>query len=71
VIPWLLVALIAVPVLIVAFVGARRRTVAFEHPSSEDPQAGALTDQELADAEVFEAKWHEEDKARYHEERLP
>ena len=70
-IPWLIVALILVPLLIVAFVGARRRTTAFEHPKGEGGQATALTDQELADAEAYEAKWREEDKSRYHEERLP
>lgn len=70
-IPWLIVALILVPLLIVAFVGARRRTTAFEHATGEGAQAGGLTDQELADAGAYEAKWREEDKARYHDERLP
>ena len=70
-IPWLIVALVAVPLLVVAFVAARRRTVAFEHPTGEDAQSSALSDQELADAEAFDAKWREEDKVRYHEERIP
>ena len=42
-----------------------------EHPANEDAQARALTEQEFAEAEAYEAKWHEEDKKRYHEERLP
>jgi hypothetical protein len=71
VIPWLIVALVLVPLLVVAFVASRRRTTGFEHPTSEDPQAAALTDQEFADAEAYQEKWREEDKARYHEERLP
>ncbi len=70
-IPWLIVALVAVPLLIVVFVAARRKTVAYEHPAGEDGQAGALTDQELADAEAFQAKWREEDRERYHQEPLP
>ena len=70
-IPWLIVGLILVPLLIVAFVASRRRTTAFEHPTSKDSQAGELTDQEFADAEAYQEKWREEDKARYHEERLP
>lgn len=70
-IPWLIVALILVPLLIVAFVGTRRRTTAFEHPNGEDAQAGGLTDQELSDAEAYESKWREDDRARYHEEHLP
>ena len=70
-IPWLIVALIAVPLLIVVFVASRRKAVAYEHPTGEDAQANPLTDQELADAEAFQAKWREEDRERYHQEPLP
>jgi hypothetical protein len=70
-IPWLVFALVAIPLLLVGFVATRRRTAAGEHPTSEDAQAEALTEQEFAEAEAYEAKWREEDKDRYHEERLP
>ena len=70
-IPWLIVALVVVPLVIVAFVAARRRTVAGEHPAGENAQERARTDQEFAAAEAYEAKWREEDKERYHQERLP
>ena len=71
VIPWLVIALVAVPLVVVAVVATRRRTVASEHPASEDAQARARTEQEFAEAEAYEAKWREEDKESYHEERLP
>jgi cytochrome c oxidase assembly factor CtaG len=71
VIPWIVLALVAVPLVVVAFVATRRRTVAGEHPASEDAQARALTEQEFAEAEAYEAKWREEDKEKYHQERLP
>jgi hypothetical protein len=71
VIPWIVFALVAVPLVVVGFVATRRRTVAGEHPANEDAQARALTEQEFAEAEAYEAKWHEEDKERYHQERLP
>jgi hypothetical protein len=71
VIPWIVFALVAVPLVVVGFVATRRRTAAGEHPASEDAQARALTEQEFAEAEAYEAKWHEGDKERYHEERLP
>jgi len=71
VIPWLIFALVAVPLVVVGFVATRRRTVAKEHPASEDAQARAETEREFAEAEAYEAKWREEDKERYHEERLP
>ena len=57
--------------LIVIGVAVRRRTVAAEHPASEDAQARARTEQEFADAEAYEAKWREEDEAKFRQERLP
>jgi hypothetical protein len=69
VIPWLIMALIAVPLVVVAFVASRRRTEAGEHPVGKDAQG--LTDEEVAEAESYEAKWREEDEERYHRERLP
>jgi hypothetical protein len=71
VIPWLIFAVVVVPLVVVGFVASRRRTVAGEHPAGEDEHAKALTEQEIAEAEAYEAKWHEEDKQRYHQERLP
>ena len=71
VIPWIVFALVAVPLVVVGFVATRRRKVAGEHPANEDAGARALTEQEFAEAEAYDAKWREEDKERYHEERLP
>jgi len=71
VIPWIIFALVVVPLVVVAFVASRRRTAAGEHPANEDAEAKARTEQEFADAEAYEAKWLEEDKARHDKERLP
>ena len=71
VIPWIIFALVAVPLVVVGFVATRRRAAAGEHPASEDTRERALTEQEFAEAEAYEAKWREEDKERYNEERLP
>jgi hypothetical protein len=71
VIPWIIIALVAVPLVVVGFLATRRRTVAGEHPVSEDAQARARTEQEFAEAEAYEAKWREEDKEKFHRERLP
>ena len=70
-IPWIIIALVAVPLVVVGFMASRRRTVAGEHPASEDAQARARTEQEFAEAEAYEEKWREKDKERYHQERLP
>ena len=71
VIPWIVFALIVVPLVVIAFVVTRRRKVAGEHPASEDARARARTEQEFAEAEAYEAKWREKDIERYHQERLP
>ena len=69
--PWILFALVAVPLVVVGFVATRRRTLAGEHPASEDARARELTEQEFAEADAYEAKRREEDKQRYRQERLP
>ena len=69
--PWIVFAVVAVPLVVIAFVATRRRTRAGEHPANEDAQATALTEQEFAEAEAYEARWREEDEKSYHEERLP
>jgi len=71
VIPWIVFALVVIPLVIVGFVATRRRTVASEHPATDDVQARARTEQEFAEAEAYEAEWREEDIKRYHQKRLP
>jgi hypothetical protein len=71
VIPWLVFAVVAIPLVVVGFVATRRKTAAGEHPASEDARARGRTEQEFAEAEAYEAEWHERDKERYHQERLP
>jgi len=71
VIPSLIFAVVAVPLVVVAFVAMRRRTVAGEHPASENAQTRAETEQEFAEAEAYEAQWREEDKKKFRDERLP
>ena len=70
-VPWLIFALVVVPLVVVVSLVARRRTVAFERPTQEDAEARARTEQEFAEAEVYEAKWREEDKARHDQELFP
>jgi uncharacterized membrane protein YdfJ with MMPL/SSD domain len=71
VIPWIIFAVVVVPLVAVAFVATRRRAVAGEHPESEDAEERARIEQEFADAEAYEAKWRAEDEERYRQERLP
>ena len=71
VIPWIVFAVVVVPLVIAGFVATRRSTVAREHPASEDAQARARTEQEFAEAEAYEEEWREKDKERYRQERFP
>ena len=63
-------ALIAVPLVVIAFMAMRRNT-APAASASNDPDATARTEREFAEAEAYEAKWIEEDKEKFHQERLP
>ena len=56
-IPWLIFALVLVPILIVAFVAARKRTVAAEHPAGETAEDRAEMEREFAEAEAYQEKW--------------
>ena len=69
--PWIIIAVVAVPLVVIAFIASRRRTIAGEYPSGEDARTKALTEQEFAEAEAYEAEWREKDKEKFHQERLP
>lgn len=65
-IPWIIFAVVVVPLVVVGFVASRRRTAA-----GEDAQARVRTEQEFAEAEAYEAEWRRKDKERYRQEDLP
>jgi flagellar basal body-associated protein FliL len=71
VIPWIIIAVVAVPLVVVGYMAMRRNTAASELPASDSADSNARTEQEFAEAEAYQTKWHEEDKDRYHQERLP
>ena len=62
-------AVVAVPLVVLAFVAMRRNKAAGE--LLPDDAAQARAEQEFAEAEAYEAKWREEDKKRFQQERLP
>ena len=70
-IPWIIFAVVVVPLVVAAFVVTRRKKQAGETDVAATPESRAQTESEFADAEAYEAKWHEEDKERFHRERLP
>jgi hypothetical protein len=66
VIPWLIFAVVVVPLVVVAFFFSRRKSAA-GMPEIDD----AETEREFAAAEAYEAEWHKADEERFHQERLP
>ena len=68
-IPWIIMAVLAVPLVVVGFLAMRRKTAAGELLAGDD--AEARTEKEFAEAEAYETKWREEDKDRFHQELLP
>ncbi|HEY6076540.1 MAG TPA: hypothetical protein VIV36_06850 [Gaiella sp.] len=69
-IPWLIFAVVAVPLVVVGFLSIRRRNEVSEHPVTEDAAARARTEREFAEAEAYEEEWREENKD-HHRERFP
>jgi hypothetical protein len=65
VIPWLIFAVVLVPLVVVAFVVTRRKS------AGSLPEIDAKTEDEFAAAEAYEAEWHKADEERFHQERLP
>jgi hypothetical protein len=70
VIPWLILAIVAVPLVVIGFASMRRRTAVAEHAATEDAAARARTEREFAEAEAYEEQWREENKD-HPRERMP
>jgi hypothetical protein len=68
-IPWIIMAAVVVPLVVIAFMATRRKTAAGELLADDDAQAEA--EQEFAEAEAYEERWREEDKERFRQERFP
>ena len=69
-IPWLILAVVAVPLVVLGFAAMRRRTALAEHSAGEDAEARERNEREFAEAEAYEEQWREENKD-HHRERLP
>lgn len=69
--PWLIFAVVAVPLVVIAFMASRRKTVAGERLEGDQDQAQARTEDEFAEAEAYQAKWREENEKQFRQERLP
>jgi len=62
VLPLIIIAVVAIPLLVLAFRGATRSKAVGEHPVAEDERTKQRTEQEFADAETYQEQWREEEK---------
>ena len=60
--PLIIIAVIAIPMLVLAFWAASKSKAAGEHPVPESARTIARTEQEFADAEAYQEQWREEEK---------
>jgi hypothetical protein len=67
VLPWIILAAVAVPLLIAGFAVSRRSTASGEHPPGETDAEHERIEQEFDDAEAFQEEWREQE----HRERPP
>jgi hypothetical protein len=70
VLPWIILAVVAVPLVVLAFATVRRSKAAGEHPPTQDAAAQERTEREFAEADAYEERWREENRD-HHRERLP
>jgi hypothetical protein len=64
VLPVLIFALVALPLLVLAFLARRRSTRAGEQPAGVTDEERALEDETFAEAERYQAEWREEQHRR-------
>ena len=58
--PIAIIAIVAIPLLVIAFLAARRSTRAGEHPAGETDADRLREEQEFAESERYQAEWREE-----------
>ncbi len=68
--PVIIIAAIAIPVLVIAFLATRRSNAAGEHPSGENEADRLRTEQEFADAEAYQEEWRSEQHKEHPPESL-
>ena len=61
-IPWIILAVVAIPLLVIAFGAARRRDKAGEHPAGETDEQRRVIEQEYEESERYQEQWREEHK---------
>lgn len=70
-IPWIILAVVAVPIHVIAFRAARRKDEAGEHPAGETDAAQERIEQEFEESERYQAEWREEQRKHQDDTLIP
>jgi hypothetical protein len=71
VIPWIIIAVVAVPLVVIAFRAMRRKDEAGEHPTGETDADRERTEQEFEESERYQAEWREEQRKHQDDTLIP
>jgi len=71
VIPWIILAVVAVPILVLAFRAARRRDEAGEHPVGESEADQDRIEQEFEESERYQEQWRKEQRKHQDDTLIP
>jgi hypothetical protein len=71
VLPFIIIAVVAVPLVVIAFIAVRRSAKAGEHPATETDADRLRTEQEFEESERYQAEWREEEHKHPRDTLLP
>jgi hypothetical protein len=71
VLPIVILAAVAIPLLVIGFLAVRRNTAQVEHPGTETEADRERTEHEFEEAEQYQEQWREQNHEQLREERLP
>jgi acyl-CoA reductase-like NAD-dependent aldehyde dehydrogenase len=71
VLPVIIFAVVAIPLLVIGFLVVSRNRRTGEHPATETDADRERTEREFAEAEAYQEKWREQTHGEVEEERFP
>jgi hypothetical protein len=71
VLPIVIMAAVAIPLLVIGFLAVRRSADGGEHPTSESDADRRRTEQEFEESERYQAEWREEQHQHLRDTPLP
>ncbi len=71
VIPWVILAVVAVPILVIAFSKMRKKDEAGEHPAGETDADQERIEQEFEESERYQEEWRKEHRKEQDDTLIP